>query len=161
MKDLCKIKAGPERESPHLMPGPLETTCVLRRAGRKSSLQEVTRAGVARSRTGTICQVVSSSRSHGDLVGMRSPGRRVSGRKVTRPLDMTPSQWASYCRSRCRKAMQRACALWYDRIWERTQEWKSGYRSIIPSKPLVAFAPGKLMAGDSRHRPASNSSSGT
>ena len=117
----------------------------------------MTRAGVARSKTGTICQVVSSSRSHGDLVGMRSPGRRVSGRKVTRPLDMTPSQWASYCRSRCRKAMQRACALWYDRIWERTQEWKSGYRSIKPSKPLVAFAPGKLMAGDSRHRPASNS----
>ena len=103
----------------------------------------MTRAGVARSKTGTICQVVSSSRSHGDLVGMRSPGRRVSGRKVTRPLDMTPSQWASYCRSRCRKAMQRACALWYDRIWERTQEWKSGYRSIKPSKPLVAFAPKK------------------
>ena len=53
--------------------------------GGRSSLQEVTRAGVARSKTGTICQV-----SHGDLVGMRSPGRRVSGRKVTRPLDMTP-----------------------------------------------------------------------
>ena len=29
MKDLCKIQAGPERESPHLMPGPLETTCLM------------------------------------------------------------------------------------------------------------------------------------
>ena len=160
MKDLCKIQAGPERESPHLMPGPLETTCLM--ACREEVFSSRSDTGRSCSvRTGTICQVVSSSRSHGDLVGMRSPGRRVSGRKVTRPLDMTPSQWASCCRSRCRKAMQRACALWYDRIWERTQEWKSGYRSIKPSKPLVAFAPGKLMAGDSRHRPASNNSSGT
>ena len=77
----------------------------------------MTRAGVARSKTGTICQVVSSSRSHGDLVGMRSPGRRVSGRKVTRPLDMTPSQWASYCRSRCRKAMNQIFSL------ERRSRW--------------------------------------